>query len=78
MFLLITSNITQIWRDSLQNFILLQGGALFRIESVKSGRDETDYECAAENRVGDVVTAKATLHVYDGKFFKYFFFTKNK
>ncbi|XP_024937646.1 tyrosine-protein phosphatase Lar isoform X10 [Cephus cinctus] len=39
-------------------------GALLRIEPVRIGRDDTVYECLAENGVGDAVSAQAQLTVY--------------
>ncbi|KAK6630706.1 hypothetical protein RUM44_002875 [Polyplax serrata] len=47
--------------------IWFTGGALFRIDPVNISRDEAVYECTAENKVGDVVTAKATLQVYNAE-----------
>ncbi|KAF4529946.1 hypothetical protein B566_EDAN018068 [Ephemera danica] len=43
------------------------GGAasLLRIDPVRNSRDEANYECIAENGVGDAVSAEATLTVYD-------------
>jgi hypothetical protein len=41
---------------------------LLRIEPARKKREESDFECVAENGVGDPVTAKAKLEVYDGKF----------
>ncbi|XP_043282785.1 tyrosine-protein phosphatase Lar isoform X3 [Venturia canescens] len=40
-------------------------GALLRINPVRSGRDSTNWECVAENGVGDPVTATAQLTVYE-------------
>ncbi|XP_076649080.1 tyrosine-protein phosphatase Lar isoform X3 [Halictus rubicundus] len=42
------------------------GVALLRIEPVKANRDNTHYECLAENGVGDAVSAEAQLTVYEG------------
>ncbi|XP_024872171.1 tyrosine-protein phosphatase Lar isoform X9 [Temnothorax curvispinosus] len=42
-----------------------ENGALLRIEPVKPGRDNTNYECLAENGVGDAVSAEATLTGYE-------------
>lgn len=42
------------------------GGSLLRIEPVKGIRDNVTYECLAENKVGDAVTATATLNVHEG------------
>ncbi|XP_063915400.1 tyrosine-protein phosphatase Lar isoform X8 [Zophobas morio] len=41
------------------------GGSLLRIEPVKAGRDDANYECVAENGVGDAVNADATLVVFE-------------
>jgi len=46
-----------------------ENGALLRIEPVKPGRDNTVYECLAENGVGDAVSAEATLTGYEGKWY---------
>ncbi|KAF7282057.1 hypothetical protein GWI33_003323 [Rhynchophorus ferrugineus] len=43
------------------------GGALLRIDPVKTGRDDATYECVAENGVADPVSADATLQVFEGK-----------
>lgn len=43
------------------------GGSILRIEPVKAGRDDANYECVAENGVGDAVSADATLVVFEGK-----------
>ncbi|KAL7295206.1 hypothetical protein TKK_0011512 [Trichogramma kaykai] len=40
-------------------------GTLLRIEPVRTGRDSIEYECLAENGVGDAVTATATLTVHE-------------
>jgi len=42
-------------------------GALLRIEPVKLARDNANYECLAENGVGDAVSAEATLIGHEGK-----------
>lgn len=42
-------------------------GALLRINPVRPVRDETTWECVAENGVGDTVTASAQLTVYEGE-----------
>ncbi|XP_012542429.1 tyrosine-protein phosphatase Lar isoform X8 [Monomorium pharaonis] len=42
-----------------------ENGALLRIEPVKPSRDNTNYECLAENGVGDAVSAEATLIGYE-------------
>ncbi|XP_057663136.1 tyrosine-protein phosphatase Lar isoform X3 [Diorhabda carinulata] len=41
------------------------GASLLRIEPVKAGRDDANYECVAENGVGDAVSAEATLIVFE-------------
>jgi netrin-G3 ligand len=43
------------------------GGALLRIEPVRGQRDEAQYQCIAENGVGDPVAADAMLTVYESK-----------
>ncbi|XP_012226664.1 tyrosine-protein phosphatase Lar isoform X6 [Linepithema humile] len=42
-----------------------ENGALLRIEPVKPARDNTVYECLAENGVGDAVSAEASLTGYE-------------
>ncbi|KAK9293588.1 hypothetical protein QLX08_011511 [Tetragonisca angustula] len=42
-----------------------ENGALLRIEPVRPIRDNTLYECLAENGVGDAVSAEAQLRVYE-------------
>lgn len=42
-------------------------GALLRIEPVRVGRDDANYECVAENGVGDAVSAVATLVVFESE-----------
>ncbi|KAL0270993.1 UNVERIFIED_CONTAM: hypothetical protein PYX00_008242 [Menopon gallinae] len=49
-------------RYLVQNFP--EGGTLLRIEPVRISRDSVVYECAAENGVGDAITAEASLKVY--------------
>ncbi|XP_017884553.1 tyrosine-protein phosphatase Lar isoform X9 [Ceratina calcarata] len=49
-------------RYLVQNY---DNGVLLRIEPVKSPRDNNQYECRAENGVGDAVSAMAQLNVYD-------------
>lgn len=49
-------------------------GALLRIEPVRVSRDDANYECIAENGVGDAVTAQATLMVFESKFIFYIIF----
>lgn len=48
-------------------------GTMLRIEPVRIGRDSLEYECLAENGVGDAVSATAVLTVYERKFFSIFF-----
>ena len=43
------------------------GGSLLRIEPARKKREETYFECVAENGVGDAVSAKAKLEVLDGE-----------
>ena len=43
------------------------GGSLLRIEPARKKRDDSAFECVAENGVGDEVSAKAQLHVIDGE-----------
>lgn len=45
-----------------------ENGALLRIEPVRLVRDNSVYECLAENGVGDAVSAEAQLKVYDGMY----------
>jgi len=49
-----------------------ENGALLRIEPVKPSRDNTNYECLAENGVGDAVSAEATLTGYESKWDCYY------
>lgn len=51
-----------------------ENGALLRIEPVRPVRDNTMYECLAENGVGDAVSAEAQLRVYEGTCPFFFFF----
>ncbi|XP_068983280.1 tyrosine-protein phosphatase Lar isoform X6 [Bombus flavifrons] len=44
-----------------------ENGALLRIEPVRPVRDNTLYECLAENGVGDAVSAEAQLRVYEAE-----------
>ncbi|XP_017767250.1 PREDICTED: tyrosine-protein phosphatase Lar isoform X5 [Eufriesea mexicana] len=44
-----------------------ENGALLRIERVKPLRDSTQFECLAENGVGDAVSAYAQLKVYEAE-----------
>ena len=46
------------------------GGSLLRIEPVRKKRDEGEVECVAENAHGDPVSAKASLTIYDGRFYQ--------
>jgi receptor-type tyrosine-protein phosphatase F len=43
------------------------GGSVLRIEPARKKREDTDFECVAENGVGDPVSAKAKLDVLDGE-----------
>lgn len=49
-----------------------ENGALLRIEPVKPLRDNTLYECLAENGVGDAVLANAQLKAYEGTYYNIF------
>ena len=40
---------------------------MLRIEPARRKREDKEFECVAENGVGDPVSAKATLDVLDGK-----------
>ena len=51
----------------------LNGGSLLRIEPVRKKQEDTEFECVAENGVGDPVSVKAHLHVYDGKTYLFIF-----
>lgn len=51
------------------------GGALLRIEPVRAQRDEAQYECVAENGVGDAVAADAMLKVYESKYQNFYIFS---
>ena len=51
----------------------LNGGSLLRIEPVRKKQEDTEFECVAENGVGDPVSVKAHLHVYDGKTYLFMF-----
>ncbi|CAK9817641.1 Tyrosine-protein phosphatase Lar [Anthophora quadrimaculata] len=51
-------------RYLVQNYV---NGALLRIEPVRPVRDNTVYECLAENGVGDAVSAEAQLRVYEAE-----------
>ncbi|XP_076680114.1 tyrosine-protein phosphatase Lar isoform X4 [Andrena cerasifolii] len=44
-----------------------ENGALLRIEPVRPIRDNTAYECLAENGVGDAVSSEAQLKVYEAE-----------
>ena len=37
---------------------------------MRKKREDSEFECVAENGVGDPVSAKAKLEVIDGKFFR--------
>lgn len=39
-------------------------GAVLRIEPVRIRRDEGDFECVAENGMGEPKVAKAILEIY--------------
>ena len=39
--------------------------SILRIEPIRAGRDDSLYECYAENGVGDAVSAEATLNVFE-------------
>jgi netrin-G3 ligand len=41
------------------------GLSILRIEPIRAGRDDSVYECVAENGVGDAVSAEASLTVYE-------------
>lgn len=41
-------------------------GSVLRIEPVRHGRDEAEYECIADNGVGEASSA-ATLSIYEGE-----------
>lgn len=43
------------------------GGSLLRIEPVRKKQEDTEFECVAENGVGDPVSVSAHLQVHDGK-----------
>lgn len=43
------------------------GGSLLRIEPARKKRDDSAFECVAENGVGDEVSATAQLQVIDGE-----------
>ncbi|KAK1129721.1 hypothetical protein K0M31_019436 [Melipona bicolor] len=55
-----------------------ENGALLRIEPVRPIRDNTLYECLAENGVGDAVSAEAQLRVYEGKWSQIQSLSRNK
>ena len=42
-------------------------GSVLRIEPVKAGRDDSSFECIADNAIGEAATATATLEVYQGQ-----------
>lgn len=50
-----------------------ENGALLRIEPVKPARDNTVYECLAENGVGDAVSAEASLTGYERKYHYHYY-----
>ena len=39
-------------------------GSVLRIEPVKANRDDTTFECEADNGIGEPAVASATLTVY--------------
>ena len=43
------------------------GGSILRIEPVRKMKEDLNFECVAENGVGDPVSAKAKLEVLQGK-----------
>lgn len=45
------------------------GGSLLRIEPARKKRDDSVFECVAENGVGDEVSAEAQLQVIDGELY---------
>jgi hypothetical protein len=51
-------------RIQIQNFA---GVSMLRIEPIRHQRDESVYDCYAENGVGDPVTSSANLTVFAGK-----------
>ena len=46
---------------------LPDGGSILRVDPVRQNKDESDYECVAENGVADPVVAEATLTVFTGQ-----------
>lgn len=42
-----------------------EGGSLLRVEPARKGEDRAEFECVAENGVGDPVSATARLTVYE-------------
>lgn len=63
--------VTLVLHEASQSRYMTQtypGGSLLRINPVRPFRDETNWDCVAENGVGDPVTATAQLVVYEGKF----------
>ncbi|KAG1702048.1 Tyrosine-protein phosphatase Lar [Nymphon striatum] len=47
--------------------IKMPQGSVLRIEPVREGRDEAEYECHADNDVGRPVTSTAMLSIYGGE-----------
>ena len=43
------------------------GGSLLRVEPTRRQEDQAEFQCVAENGVGDPVSAKAYIRVYDSK-----------
>ncbi|UYV73147.1 PTPRD [Cordylochernes scorpioides] len=43
------------------------GNSVLRIEPVRAGRDDAEYECVAENGVGEPARAHASLTVVPGR-----------
>ena len=51
-------------------------GSVLRIEPVKANRDDTLFECVADNGIGEAAVASASLTVYPEGSGKYIFVTK--
>ena len=43
------------------------GGSLLRVEPTRRQENQAEFQCVAENGVGDPVSAKAYIRVYDSK-----------
>ena len=57
-------------KDGRQRYFTVEmpHGSVLRIEPVKYHRDDSAFECVAENGIGEPVTASAQLSVYqDGQ-----------